>query len=189
MHIGQPFVLNEQDILNIPNGSIQSITKEIAFIEPLLNAYDDKIEQLEHLLEITSEDYRDMQKKADFLIQDNNTLREELEKKCQFIISLYKNGNPINNIQNSYQKLEKDDLNEKIKILTQENTEFLQKFTEICVLKIKLKKLKKIKQKRLNISKCQFNLTLKVKNVQLQHKNIKNKLIIQKIFNQNTMIQ
>lgn len=38
---------------------------------------------MEHLLEIVNDDYRDMEKKADYLIADNNTLRDQLEQKCQ----------------------------------------------------------------------------------------------------------
>ncbi|EAS05948.2 hypothetical protein TTHERM_00790950 (macronuclear) [Tetrahymena thermophila SB210] len=107
------------------------VNRELSFLEPLLNAYDDKIQKMERLLETVYDDFRDMEKKADYLIQDNNNLREQLEQKCQLILSIYKDGPIIDNMGNAFLKLERDDLNERINLLSEENKELFAKFQEI----------------------------------------------------------
>lgn len=44
-----------------------------------VNSLGSQLGKMERLLETVHDDYRDMEKKADFLISDNNTLREQLE--------------------------------------------------------------------------------------------------------------
>jgi len=51
----------------------------------LLGVYDDKIQKLENIIKTMKDDFIDMEKKADAIVNDNYTLRKELEKKSEFI--------------------------------------------------------------------------------------------------------
>jgi len=44
---------------------------EFSYLKPLLECYLTKIEKMEEMLEKANSDYRDMEKKADYLINDN----------------------------------------------------------------------------------------------------------------------
>jgi len=38
---------------------------------------------MERILETVLEDFKDMEKKTGYLVQENNTLRDQLESKCK----------------------------------------------------------------------------------------------------------
>jgi len=94
---------------------------EFDFLLPLLTAYDDKIEKLDTMLEKTKEEILEMDKKSEKVVQDNIYLRIQLEKKCQQLLDFFRLGNADDGLGNMYSKLEKEELTERMKILSEEN--------------------------------------------------------------------
>lgn len=58
--------------------------KEFTYLEPLFISYNNKIEIQEKLISESQESLREMEKKSDFLIQENRTLRDQLEDKYMY---------------------------------------------------------------------------------------------------------
>ncbi|EGR32998.1 hypothetical protein IMG5_064530, partial [Ichthyophthirius multifiliis] len=94
---------------------------ELPYLEQLLMAYDEKIEIIELSLQNVYEDFREIQKKSEVIVEENNYLQDQLKKKCQEIQQLQIDGMPLQNMALNFQKLEREDLNERIILLTQEN--------------------------------------------------------------------
>ncbi|KRX02996.1 hypothetical protein PPERSA_03087 [Pseudocohnilembus persalinus] len=118
-----------QQIYNQKTGTFSQ--QEISFLEPLFLAYDEKLEQMESLTQNVYEDIKSMERKSEELIEENTYLRKELEEKCEEMLKLHKNGTGEGDIQYTFQKLDYEDLKERLYLMTQENQELLEKFKEI----------------------------------------------------------
>lgn len=69
------------NLYNVKSGTFSSA--EISYLEPLLLAYDEKLDKMESMLSTVYEDIKDMEKKSETLIEENAFLRIELEQKCE----------------------------------------------------------------------------------------------------------
>lgn len=45
------------------------------YLQPLLLAYDDKLEKMEHTMKTLYEDIQDIEKKSESIVEENNYLR------------------------------------------------------------------------------------------------------------------
>lgn len=80
------------------------------------------------------DDIREMEEKSKKIIEDNVFLRLELEKKSQALIKLYKTGSIDESVSNLFNKLEKEDFNERIRLLHEENKILLENHQEMSVI-------------------------------------------------------
>jgi hypothetical protein len=74
-----------------------------------------------------------MEDKTKAIIEDNLKLRMELEKQSKNLVDLYKKGCADESVSKMFEKLEKEDLNERIRSLTEENKLLLDAYQEIKV--------------------------------------------------------
>lgn len=101
----------------------------LAAIQPLLLAYEDNISELRNTLNLQSKEIYDLEVKAEKYVQENHSLRNELEKKCQQIINIYNDGQP--EVANVYNRVLKEDQNEKVRLLIDENHELIKNYKEL----------------------------------------------------------
>jgi chromosome segregation ATPase len=94
---------------------------EFEFILPLLETYETKVATLDVLLVRAVEDIAEAERKSERIVDDNKLLREQLEKKCQTILDIYKTGHIEETVGVMFNKLEKEELNERMRILNEEN--------------------------------------------------------------------
>lgn len=76
-----------------------------------------------------------MEEKTKAIVDDNLKLRMELEKQSKNLIDLYKKGSVDESVSKMFDKLEKEDFNERIRILTEENRILLESHQELKVKK------------------------------------------------------
>jgi regulator of replication initiation timing len=67
----------------------------MTYLEPLLIAYDDKLDKLEYSLKTLYEDMHELEKKSEGIVEENNFLRKELETKCEYRIIIVHNRNTV----------------------------------------------------------------------------------------------
>jgi len=60
--------------------------RELQYLEPLLLSYDDKLEKMEHTLNMVYEDMQELDRKSEAIVEENIFLRTELEGKCESIL-------------------------------------------------------------------------------------------------------
>mmetsp|Transcript_10146 Transcript_10146/g.8676 ORF Transcript_10146/g.8676 Transcript_10146/m.8676 type:complete len:244 (+) Transcript_10146:424-1155(+) len=65
------------------------------------------------------------------IIDDNNVLRAKLEQKSQALLDIYKGGKTDDNLIASFYNLEKEDMNERMKLLNEENNTLLSNLKEL----------------------------------------------------------
>lgn len=74
-----------------------------------------------------------MEEKTKAIVDDNLKLRMELEKQSKNLLDLYKKGSVDESVSKIFDKLEKEDFNERIRILTEENRILLESHQELKV--------------------------------------------------------
>jgi len=124
------------DIVTLPHQ-----LHEFDFLIPLFTAYDHKVNALENALSKATEDILELEKKADTIVEDNNVLRLQLEKKSQTILEIYRGGRGEETLGASFYNLEKEDMNERMRLLNEENSTLLTNLKELnvndkCLLKL-----------------------------------------------------
>ncbi|CAD8213996.1 unnamed protein product [Paramecium octaurelia] len=100
-------------------------------LQPLLDGYDEQIAEQKHIIEIYKQDISQLEQLSKQFVEENQSLREQLEKKCEIILNIFQNGTIQDQMANLYKRLQKDDWAEKVKELTQENHTLLKNYKEV----------------------------------------------------------
>lgn len=74
------------------------------------------------------DELKDMEKRIALVQDDNTYLRKQLEDKNEQILKMYKHGvSDHDNIQTVFSKLEKEDLEDRLRLLNEENFIYIEK--------------------------------------------------------------
>lgn len=73
-------------------------------------SYEETIAESKHMVDVYRQDVQSLELLSKKYVEENNTLRTELEKKCQTLLNIYQNGNPNDSVANIYKRIQKDDL-------------------------------------------------------------------------------
>lgn len=97
-------------------------------VQSLIQVYDSKIYESNHKIDMLKESQKDLIKTFEKLEQSNDNLRQLIGEKCQSKITLLESKDPLDNIGNSYLKLEIFDMRSRKEQLAEQN----QSYQEEC---------------------------------------------------------
>ncbi|CAD8156562.1 unnamed protein product [Paramecium pentaurelia] len=104
---------------------------DLSYLAPLFIVYEDHIKNYDVILQKLMDDLAAMDARIQMVNDDNTFLRKQLQEKNEQFLRLYQQGGgSANNIKNVFNELEKDDLEERIRLLNEENSIYVNKLKQ-----------------------------------------------------------
>ncbi|CAD8045506.1 unnamed protein product [Paramecium primaurelia] len=104
---------------------------DLSYLAPLFIVYEDHIKNYDVILQKLMDDLAAMDARIQMVNDDNTFLRKQLQEKNEQFLRLYQQGGgSANNIKNVFNELEKEDLEERIRLLNEENSIYVNKLKQ-----------------------------------------------------------
>ncbi|CAD8153997.1 unnamed protein product [Paramecium octaurelia] len=104
---------------------------DLSYLAPLFIVYEDHIKNYDVILQKLMDDLAAMDARIQMVNDDNTFLRKQLQDKNEQFLRLYQQGGgSANNIKNVFNELEKEDLEERIRLLNEENSIYVNKLKQ-----------------------------------------------------------
>ncbi|CAD8071397.1 unnamed protein product [Paramecium sonneborni] len=104
---------------------------DLSYLAPLFIVYEDHIKNYDVILQKLMDDLAAMDARIQMVNDDNTFLRKQLQDKNEQFLRLYQQGGgSTNNIKSVFNELEKEDLEERIRLLNEENGIYVNKLKQ-----------------------------------------------------------
>ncbi|KAM3130723.1 hypothetical protein pb186bvf_017137 [Paramecium bursaria] len=171
--------------VDIQHQEFNGLLSDLSYLAPLFLVYDDHIHKLEGLVDNFMEELRDMEQRIKLVADDNTYLRRQLEYKNEEILKMFKQGvSDHDNIQAVFGKLEKEDLEDRLRLHIEENHIYVERIkkyeTQIYDLQGHIQTLERSEQNYINqirdLQQTNKQLELDVDEIKIKTDVLDNKL-------------
>ncbi|CAD8157669.1 unnamed protein product [Paramecium pentaurelia] len=103
---------------------------DLSYLAPLFIVYEEHIKNYDVILQKLMDDLGAMDARIQMVNDDNTFLRKQLQEKNEQFLRLYQQGGSASNIKTVFNELEREDLEERIRLLNEENSIYVNKLKQ-----------------------------------------------------------